>query len=154
MHKHIIQPITTKSNKVICVCTVCSFFASLLCRYFVHKETAGQGYVMELSALAQLLNLTLPRVFMFYEGPDKVSYLLLSLHIMFGLHCFPFAFRGFSLSQFVKLQFHCYLVLVFLLCTEAHHEQIQRSERKAKGNLNPHPCHVFMQNADVRINKH
>jgi len=32
------------------------------------------------------------KAFMFSEGPDKLSYLLFSLHIMFGLHCFLFAF--------------------------------------------------------------
>ena len=51
---------------------------------------------MELSALAQLLNLTLPRVFMFYEGPDKVSYLLLSLSILCSVYIvFPLPFEDF-----------------------------------------------------------
>ena len=126
MHKPIIQLITMKSSKVICVCTVCSFVASLKYRYFV-----------------QLLNLTLPRPLYFPKDLiNSVTYcslsILCSAYIVFSLH-----FEDFPWVSLLSGQFHCYLVLVFLLCTEAHHEQIQRSERKAKENLNPHSCLVF-----------
>jgi hypothetical protein len=120
------------------------FFASLLCRYFVHKETAGQSYVTELSASAQLLNLTLPRLLCFPKAPiNSVTYCSLSI-LCSAYIVFSSPFEDFHRVSLLSCKFHCYLVLVFLLCTETHHEHIQKSERKAKENLNPHPCLVFM----------